>query len=148
MVGSGKSGIVLLVALWSGPCLALIADEIGDRAVLSYADELLECGIYYQYTARGMSNNPRIATQLVDDVAHNSRVLLSAARTLFTSAGVSADAKYTAVMARARRLVKEKQVSGEGISELIFDAGKRCQILVTDYPDRMEKLLNDTHARQ
>lgn len=148
MVGSSKYSIVVLVVCWGSFCQALMTDELDDQAVLDYADKLLECGVYYQYTARGMSNNPRISTQVVDDVSHNSRVLLGGAQALYNSTGVSAQARYAAVMARARRLVSEKQTSGEGIGELIFDAGKRCQRLVADYPARMGRLLSNIQSRR
>lgn len=115
--------------------------SLAPAVVLDYADQVLECGVYYKYTAGGMSHNPNIAPELVDDVSDNAKTLLQSADWLYGAAGVSAEARYQAVMARARRLVGESQAHGGAMSELIFAFGRKCQRLVADYPARMREFV-------
>ena len=149
MVDLGKYCVVLSLLIGANLCQALIDDKTsggpklyGGSSVLDYADQVLECGVYYKYTAGGMSHNPDIAVELVDEVSHNSQTLLQSADWLYGATGVSARARYAAVMARARRLVGESQANGEDMSELIFAFGKKCQRLVADYPERMRKMVD------
>lgn len=148
MVDLGKYCVVLSLLIGANLCQALIDDKTsggpklyGGSSVLDYADQVLECGVYYKYTAGGMSHNPDIATEMVEEVSHNSKTLLKSADWLYSTAGVSLSTRYEAVMARARRLVGESQASGGDMSELIFAFGKKCQRLVADYPERMREMV-------
>lgn len=142
-----KYCVVLSMFFGANHCLALVDDRAygsgpaADSTVLDYADQVLECGVYYKYTAGGMSHNPDIAVELVDEVSHNSQTLLQSADWLYGAVGASARARYAAVMVRARRLVGESQANGEDMSELIFAFGKKCQRLVADYPERMREMV-------
>lgn len=104
---------------------------------LSIADSFLQCGVYYQYTARGMGNNANIARDAVSVVENNADILLQSADVVYRAFGLSTREKYDAFMAQANRIVAAYGPHSEQLSALIYQRGQVCSGVVSSYEERL-----------
>lgn len=140
----------LLIALFSSASLGLVGEGNSDydsydaREVeaIRFADSVFECGVYYQYTAGGMKKSPHVSRDLIQTVSQNSKSLLATAGLLYKSVGISAEAKYREFMQRAKIMLKERQHSQTGVSDLIYEFGEKCRRLLVGYPEKLRGFQN------
>lgn len=107
---------------------------------IAFADSVLECGVYYQYSASGMKKNPHIPSATVRSVAQNAASLLETADLIYTSAGISTKVKHDALMQRARTTMQQRQNSGLSLSNMIYEYGEKCRQLLVIYPSKLRDI--------
>ncbi|MBV1930470.1 MAG: hypothetical protein KUG71_02035 [Porticoccaceae bacterium] len=146
----------LLAVFLAGPVLGLVLEgklnrgladnfdaSLDDRTraqVTQFADATFECGVYYQYTAGGMKKNPGVPSEMIAFVSRNSASLLQTADQLYHSAGVSTQAKYQELMARAKVMLREQENNPDTDSDIIFEFGEKCRLLLISYPAKLRKI--------
>ncbi len=143
-----KLVVSLLAMLFSGQSLGLVTDRFNDAQlnnidfkeaikIIEFADSVFECGVYYQYTAGGMKNNPDIPDEAIKRVSRNSVSLLQTADQLYQATGISTQAKYQKLIANARNMLREQENSPNTDSDIIFEFGEKCRLLLVSYPGRL-----------
>lgn len=136
------TGMLLAVITSNNWALNLSSQQ--EEQSLAFADSALECGIYYEYTAGGLKKNPNIDSELVRSIAENSATLLHTADLLYDAAGISMADKRKAFMARAKKMIKERQENPGSIDELIYAFGEKCKLLVATYSYRIKNIAGVT----
>ena len=111
-----------------------------DVKAINFADSIFECGVYYQYTAGGLKNNPDVPSETIRRVSQNADSLLRTADQLYTSAGISTKEKYQEMMLKSKHLIQQRQDSRTGISDLIFEFGEKCRLLLVNYPSKLKEI--------
>lgn len=145
----------LLIILFASNSLGLVSDITLEDGLNSYldsldngkaikitdfADSVFECGVYYQYTAGGLNNNPNVSRDMVYSVSENAEKLLEVADLLYQSVGISIHEKYEAIMLQAKTLIRESANSEGGTSDLIYKRGEKCRLLMVSYPSKLMEI--------
>lgn len=141
----------LLIMMLSGQALGLVAETFRDASldkidpkeavtISDFADAVFECGVYYQYTAGGMKNNPGVPSETVAFVSRNAASLLQTADQLYQVTGISTQAKYQELMERAKIMLQEQGNDPDSNSDIIFEFGEKCRLLLVSYPDRLREI--------
>ena len=141
----------LLVMIFSGQSLGLVTDNFSDAQlgnidlkeavkIIEFADSVFECGVYYQYTTGGMKKNPGVPGETIAFVSRNSASLLQTADQLYQSTGISTQAKYQELMARAELMLREQENNPDTDSDIIFEFGEKCRLLLISYPGRLREM--------
>lgn len=135
---STSLGLVSDIALDDG--LNSNLDNGEELQITDFADSVFECGVYYQYTAGGLKNNPNISRDMIYSVSENAEKLLEIADLLYQSVGISIHEKYEAIMLQAKTLIQERANSEGGISDLIYNRGEKCRLLMVSYPSKLMEI--------
>lgn len=146
----------LLVVCCASPSFGLVSEDRADESArdglsgssfdyreakaLDFADAALECGVYYEYTAGGMKNNPNVPSATIRFVSQNSASLLGTADQLYQSAGLSIKEKYDALIEQARVMFHQQDLSDAEISDIIYAYGDKCRRLLMAYPEKLEEI--------
>lgn len=138
----------VFVMFFASNALALMDDQtvvdrphnVDEANAIAFADSVLECGVYYQYSASGMKKNPHIPSATVQSVAQNAASLLETADLIYTSAGISTKVKHDALMQRARTTMQQRQNSGLSLSNMIYEYGEKCRQLLVIYPSKLRDI--------
>ncbi len=138
----------VFVMFLASNALALMDDQtlvdrprnVDEANAIAFADSVLECGVYYQYSASGMRKNPHIPSATVQSVAQNAASLLETADLIYTSAGISTKVKHGALMQRARTTMQQRQNSGLSLSNMIYEYGEKCRQLLVIYPSKLRDI--------
>ncbi len=138
----------VFVVFFASNALALMDDQtvvdrphnVDEANAIAFADSVLECGVYYQYSASGMKKNPHIPSATVQSVAQNAASLLETADLIYTSAGISTKVKHDALMQRARTTMQQRQNSGLSLSNMIYEYGEKCRQLLVIYPSKLRDI--------
>lgn len=136
-----KLVIGLVIILFSHSSLALYSSNDQTQKALHFANSAIECGIFYQYMVRGMRNNPKVPGEMIRQVTDNSAMLINTADWLYGAAGISTKAKYDEVLLRAKKLVAQRNLGKDDMSDMIYDYGKKCQALLLDYDESVKEFL-------
>lgn len=142
---------LLLIMILSGQTPGLVAETFRDASpdnidlreavtISDFADAVFECGVYYQYTAGGMKNNPGVPGEMVAFVSRNAASLLQTADQLYQFTGISTQAKYQELMERAKIMLQEEENDPDSNSDIIFEFGEKCRLLLVSYPDRLREI--------
>ncbi len=132
-------GCLLLIFL-SSTSSGLVSKGNKETKTIDFADSILECGVYYQYTAGGMKKNPNISNKTVQSVSQNAKTLLETANLLYTSLGISTETKYEALMERAKTMLQQRENGSSSISDLIYETGRKCRLLLANYPSKLAEI--------
>ena len=138
----------VFVMFLASNALALMDDQtlvdrprnVDEANAIAFADSVLECGVYYQYSASGMRKNPHIPSATVQSVAQNAASLLETADLIYTSAGISTKVKHDALMQRARTTMQQRQNRGLSLSNMIYEYGEKCRQLLVIYPSKLRDI--------
>jgi hypothetical protein len=131
-----------LIVLFSQNLLAAYSSNDQAQRAIQFANSAIECGIYYQYMARGMSNNPKIPSEMIKQVSDKAEMLINTADGLYGAAGVSTKTKYNDVLLKAKDLVAQRNLNKENMSDLIYERGKTCQVLLLNYNESVKEFLD------
>ena len=144
-IATKLTGCLLLIFV-STPALALVTESPplrGDEVkVIEFADSILGCGVYYEYTAKAWQKNQNVPKETIETVSHNSRTLLETADLLYRSAGISTVVKREALMKSAQSRIKERQDSGGNVKDFIYAYGQKCRLLMMQYPSKLTEITN------
>jgi hypothetical protein len=142
----------LFIFLFSSQSWGLVSNDTLDEGLYNnldnkkitkithFADSVFECGVYYQYTAGGLKNNPKISRDMVYSVSENAEKLREVADFLYQTVGISIHEKYETIMQQAKTLIRERANSEGGISDLIYDRGEKCRLLMVSYPSKLMEI--------
>ena len=142
----------LLIILFSSTSFGLVSDNTLDDGrynnldnneaikITDFADSVFECGVYYQYTAGGLKNNPNVSRDMIYSVSENAEKLLELAGLLYQSVGISIHEKYQALMLQAKTMLQQRAGSEAGISDLIYRRGEKCRLLMVSYPSKLMEI--------
>jgi len=132
------TGLILIFIASNSWALTLTSQQASKS--IAFADSVLECGIYYEYTAGGLEKNPNVDSEVVRAIAQNSETLLHTADLLYDAAGISIADRRKQFMRRARSMIKERQESPGSIDELIYEFGEKCKLLMATYSYRIKNI--------
>ena len=130
---------LLLIAV-SSQALALDPNRQQQDKTLAFANSVLECAIYYEYTAGGLAKNPKVTSEVVLAIAEDAKTLLQTADKLYRAEGIAIEKKREEFMQRAETLLKQRQASPEGVDQLIYEFGEKCRVLLSTYSYRIKSL--------
>jgi hypothetical protein len=141
----------LLLMIFSGQSQGLVTENFSDAqldnidlkeavTIIEFADAVFECGVYYQYTAGGLKKNPGVPSDTIQFVSRNSQTLLQTADQLYQSTGISTQAKYQELMERAKVMLREQENNPDNDSDIIFEFGEKCRLLLISYPRRLGEI--------
>ena len=137
---------ILLLVISSRGLALDVNNPQQNRQALAFADSVLECGIYYEYTAGGLGMNPNVDSEVVRTITQNSATLLHTAALLYDAAGVSIADRREAFMQRAKTIIKEKQESPGSMDELIYAFGEKCKLLMATYSYRIKNIASESNS--
>ena len=132
----------LLIVLFSNKSLALYSSNDQAQRAIQFANSALECGIYYQYMTRGMSNNPKVPSEMIEQVSGKAEMLINTANWLYGAVGISTRTKYNDILLKAKDLIAQHNLNKENISDLIFERGETCQTLLFNYDESVKEFLD------
>ncbi len=110
------------------------------KQLIGFADSIFECGVYYQYTAGGLKNNPNVPRETVQFVSGNSASLLQTADDLYQTVGISTRVKYDELMLRAKTMLREQNNDQGTGSDVIYEFGEKCRLLLASYPAKLRAI--------
>lgn len=138
------TGLLLAITISNSWALNLRSSQ--ENTSLAFADSVLECGIYYEYTAGGLEKNPNVDSEVIRAIAQNSETLLHTADLLYDAAGISIADRRKEFMHRARIKIKERQESPGSIDELIYEVGEKCKLLMATYSYRIKNIAAEPNS--